>query len=891
MSAVHEGDIALRDGQTVHVRPVREEDCDAVLAFLEGLSVESRAFRFFSAGANLRRMAEYATAAAGDDRCGLVAVSSGRVVAHAAYVVERPGRAEVAFAVADELQGHGIATILLAQLVEAAAEAGIQTLTAVVMPDNRRMIEVFRDSGLDVSMSAGPGEIRLEMPAVLEPSALQRFAERDRTAAAAAVAHVLEPTSIAVVGASERDGSIGGTILSNLREFGFPGPLWAVHPRASLIRGVRAVPSLSAIPAPVELAVVAVPAPRVLDVARDAAGAGVRALIVVSAGFAESDSEGARRQEALLAVCRDAGIRLVGPNCLGVLNTGAKLDATFAPNLPVAGNVGFLSQSGALGVAAMDLARRRNLGLSSFASVGNKADLSGNDFLQYWEHDPGTSAVMLYLESFGNPRKFSRIARRMGRTKPIVVVKAGRGVAGERAAHSHTGALLDASDTTVDALCTQAGVIRTETLGELFDVGALLAHTPAPRGPRVAIVTNGGGLGILCADACEAAGLEVPALPEELRNELRRLVPDAASLGNPLDLLATAPADAFATVVPKLADSGDVDAIVVLYVPALGGDLDGVAGAVRAAADTVAGRVPVAAVFVTPDGTPKPLADGIVPCFEYPEDAARALGRSARYGAWRAKEPGVVPELPDARSDEATAILATALGRGDEWLPAAELWRLLDCYGIPVAELRPAADPVAAGAAARALGGTVALKAVAPGLVHKYDVGGVALGLRGEARVARAATAMRERLAAAGYAEATFMVQRMAPAGVELLAGVVQEGAFGPVLACGAGGVTAELTGDVAARLAPIEDRDAADMLRELRCFALLEGFRGSPPSDVAAVEDVLCRLGVLADRHPELAEVELNPLVAWERGAVAVDGRARLRVPSPRPPVASMRA
>jgi acyl-CoA synthetase (NDP forming) len=576
---------------------------------------------------------------------------------------------------------------------------------------------------------------------------------------------------------------------------------------------------------------------------------------------------------------------------MGVLNTAIRLDATFAPHAPAAGDVGFLSQSGALGIAAMDLARHRNLGLSSFASVGNKADLSGNDFLQYWEGDPGTRVVMLYLESFGNPRKFSRIARRVGRKKPIVVVKAGRSVAGERAAASHTGALLAASDTAVDALCTQAGVIRTETLRELFDVGSLLAHQPAPRGRRVAIVTNGGGLGILCADACEAAGLEVPTMPAALQDDLRRLVPDAASLGNPLDLLATAPPEAFEAVIPKLADSGCVDAVVVLYVPALAGDVNGVAGAVRRAADTVSERLPVAAVIVTPDGAPAALADGVVPCFDYPEDVARALGRAARYGAWRARTPGTIPDLAGIRGDEATAILATALGRGDAWLTATELARLLDCYGIPTAELRHASSPEEAGVAARELGGPVALKAAAGGLVHKSDVGGVALGLRGPARVTRAAAAMRDRVGGAGYSDVAFTVQRMAPAGVELLAGVVQEGAFGPVLACGAGGTTAEVMRDVAARLAPVEDRDAAEMLRELRCFALLEGFRGSPACDVAAVEDVLCRLGVLADRHPELAEIELNPLVASPDGAIVVDGRARLSTPLPAPLVASLRA
>jgi acyl-CoA synthetase (NDP forming) len=607
---------------------------------------------------------------------------------------------------------------------------------------------------------------------------------------------------------------------------------------------------------------------------------------VVSAGFGEAGARGHQRQRELLRICRTAGMRLVGPNCLGVMNTdpAVGLNATFGPVPAPPGRVAFMSQSGALGIAVIDAAKEEGLGLSSFVSVGNKADLSGNDFLAYWDRDDATDVILLYLESFGNPRRFSRVARDVAARKPIVAVKGGRSPAGARAAGSHTGALLAASDATVDALFAQSGVVRTDTLGELFDVAGLLAAQPPPAGPRVGIVTNGGGLGILCADACQSVGLDVVPIAASVQRALRTDLPEGAAVGNPVDLLAAASPEQFARAIQLVGDSGAVDSIVVLYVPPLVTDPEAVADAVRRAADRA--PVPVVAVFAMPEA-PGPVRG--LPCFRFPEDAARALGRAARYGAWRAAPRGTVPvlEVDDAA---AAAIIAHALRRGPGWLAPQEAAALVDCYGIAQPRRELVTTAAAAAAVARRWATPIALKGVADGLVHRSDAGAVAVGLSGARTIAHAAEAMTARMEAVGHHRTGFLVQAMADSGVELLVGAVADPTFGPVVAVAAGGVATELLGDTALRLTPLTDRDARDMVRELRTFPLLDGYRGARRADLAAVEQTLLRVSALMDAHHEIAELECNPLVASAAGAVAVDVRARVEVAAAHAPEPSLR-
>jgi len=882
-------DVVLRDGSTVRMRAARPDDREALERFLSGLSEQSRIFRFFTAVKDMSWAARRFAEVDYHDRHSLVAQrgDDGVIVGHGYYALERPGTAEVALEIADQLQGMGLGTILLGHLAAHAAAEGITTFTAEVMTENHRMLTVFRETGFPISVRSSYGSMQVLFPTELSDQARERFERREQISAVAAMRRFFEPRSIAVLGASRRRGTIGGEVFHNLLESGFPGPVHPVSPHP-VVQSVLAYPDVRQVPGPVDLAVIVVPARDVVEAARACAEKGVGALVVISSGFAEAGEEGRSRQAELVEVCRRSGMRLIGPNCMGILSTAAErpMNATFAPGAPPAGRIGFMSQSGALGLAVIAHARRVGLGLSSFASVGNKADISGNDLLEYWESDPRTDLALLYLESFGNPRRFSRVARRVGRSKPILAVKSGRTAAGARATSSHTGALLGASDTTVDALFAQSGVIRADTLGELFDVASLLSSQPAPAGRRVGIVTNAGGLGIMCADACGADGLDVPELSAETRARLDAFLPAEASTANPIDMIASAsPAD-YERTIRAVAASGEVDGLIVIFIPPLATAPEEVAAAVGRAAD---GGLPVLGVFV---GGGVQAAGSSVPVFAYPEDAARALARAARWSEWRSSPDEPAWRAPDARQDEARALVATALGSGDPpgegWLGPAEVEALLACYGIRLVESRLAATPAEAAAAAGDLGGPVAVKAYAAGLLHKSEAGAVALGLDGPEAARGAAAAMAGRLSAAGTPPEGFLVQAMAGSGVEMIVGVVQDPRFGPVVACGAGGTAVELLKDVSVRLTPLTRSEADEMIRGLATFPLLDGYRGRPKADVAALRDLVLRLGALAEDVPELAEVDLNPVIVGSDGVAVVDARIRLEARDPRPPEGS---
>jgi acetyl coenzyme A synthetase (ADP forming)-like protein len=913
----HVVDVALRDGSTLHVRPVSPADAPGIKAFLKALSPESIGFRFFGSP-NLDWVTDWSVDVDYANRYALVATvgPDQAIVAHGAYMRLDDRRAEVAFMVADAWQGRGIATIMLAHLAASAQEHGIATLLAEVLHHNHRMIDVFAESGFPVVRQRKEDVVEIEMPSSISEQTLEHFEQRDRVAAIAALRGFLEPRSVAVIGASRRRRTIGGELLRNLVVGGFTGHLHVVNDKARTVQGRKAYHSIADVPGPVDLAVIAIPAEGVVKVAGECAEAGVHALLVISGGFAEAGDVGQRRQAELLRVCRDAGMRLVGPNCLGVLNTAkeVRLNATFAAGGPSPGRIGFLSQSGGLGIAMIEGAGRLGLGLSSFVSVGDKADISGNDLLQYWEQDDHTDVILLYLESFGNPRRFSRIARRVGASKPIVAVKSGRSSAGARAGASHTGALVSASDVTVDALFRQAGVIRTDTVHELFDVAALLAAQPVPKGSRVAILTNAGGPGILCADACQAAGLEVVELDDDSRRRLAGFLDPQASLANPIDMIASAPAAHYRRTIEALVERDACDAVLAIFVPPLVTAAREVAREIRHATHLTGNAgVPVAAVFMTGEPAPAELGPqtdrparasvqgerrprarllekGRVPGFEFPEDAARAIGHAASYGRWRERPSGRVLVPDGCRSAAAAALIARDLAAGPGWLDPTEVMALLGCYGLPLISTVTVRTAAEAEAAAGAIDGPVALKAIAPGLLHKRDAGGVLLDLRGREAVRAGARQIKTAVRAAGHELAGLVVQPMAPTEVELLMGVVTDESFGPVIACGAGGTRAELLGDVAVRITPLSDLDIQEMLRSLRTFPLLEGYRGSPPCDLAAVEDVLARLNALVEAHPEVVELDANPVAAGPAGALILDARVRLAAPLPRRPQPSLR-
>jgi acetyl coenzyme A synthetase (ADP forming)-like protein len=891
-----EAEVALRDGSLTHIRPVRPDDADALLAFLRALPDEDRRLRFFTLGNDLARTARDETNVDYVRSLGLVATAGPdqRIVGHGLYAPFDDGRAEVAFAIAHEYQGRGLATLLLGQLAEAAAANGIDTFDAIVLPENRRMLDVFRHSGFPIKIHYDMDSVDVSLPTSLRADGLARFEQREEVASANALQHILYPDSVTVIGASRNSDAVGGAVVRNLIACGFPGHVYPVNPSATKIQGLIAYPSVEAIEQPVDLAIIALPAARVLEAAEQCGRKGVRALVVLTAGFGEDGEEGRRRQTDLLRVCRRHGMRLIGPNCIGVVNTDprAPLNATFGPLTPPAGRMGLASQSGAVGLAAVDFTMARDLGFSSVVSMGNKADISGNDLLSFWRIDPRTDVILLYLESFGNPRKFARLARSIGKSKPIVALKSGRSAVGARATASHTGALLAASDVTVDALFRQAGVIRTDTLDEMLDVAELLAHQPLPEGSRVAIVTNVGGPAVMCADICESLDLQVPALSEATQTALQEILPHEASLTNPVDMLAAATPDQYRETIRLIADDPNVDAVITIFLPPLVAQPQEVARAVATSVETTSRPKPVLGVFMSSAPLPDlSTPSGRIPGYHMPEPAARALSHVVRYARWRRQPAESLVELPEVRRQEAAVLLAEALGSGGGWLSAEDVRKLLTLYGVPTIEQRTVETHEEAGAAARELGGELVVKVVAPGVLHKADVGGVRLHVRGAAAVTRAAEKMTESVyRTAGVKPTGFIVQRMAEPGVELLIGVVNDRQFGPTVACGAGGTFVELLKDVSIRLTPLTHSDAQGMLRELRSFPLLKGYRGSAPADIEAVEDVILRIGALVDDHPCIAELDCNPVIASADGVTVVDARIRVEPPAPRRPLGARR-
>ena len=868
-------DVILRDGGTLRLRPPTAADGEALLDFYRALSSQSLYRRFHGLPSLRPQLVESLLEPDWTERgalLGALADEDGeRIVAIGNYVRLRdPALAESAFAVADSEQGRGIGTRLLERLAARAAEVGIARFVAEVLPENRSMLGVFEKAGYELRRELAGGVVEVQFPIARTEQYELSVEERDHTAVVASLRSFFTPERVAVVGASPRRGTIGGELFRNVLEGDFAGAAYPVNPKGAAVAGVRGYASVGEIPDPVDLAVIAVPGEHVLAAARDALEHGVRALVVISAGFAEVGSEGAERQEQLLALVRAHGARLIGPNCLGIAVAGPRLNATFAARSAPSGNIGFSSQSGALGLALLEAADARGLGLSAFVSIGNKADVSSNDLLEWWEDDEATEVVLLYVESFGNPRRFGRLARRVARRKPILALKSGTSASGQRAASSHTAALAG-SEAGVDALFRQAGVTRAASLEELIDVATLLSSQPEPKGRRVAVLTKAGGLGILAADACDSAGLELPALGEETVGRLHELLPAEASVSNPVDMLGSATATSYREALPIVLDDPHVDAVLALFVPAVTATADEVAAAVDGAARAAASEKPVLAVVMSSEGVPSALRAGsAAAAFAYPESAARALGRVADRAEWLRRPLGSTPTLGAVDRAAAAAVVESALERADDsWLDPAETRGLLGAYGLPLVPERIAEDDEAAVVVAADLGFPAVVKSAAAG-AHKTETGGVALDLMDEAAVRAAAVRI-------GF---PVVVQPMLRGGTELLAGLLQDPVFGPLVAFGPGGVFAELIGEASLRIAPLTDIDAEELVTSGKAGRLVAGFRGAEPADVASLVDLVQRLAVLGDDLPAVAELDLNPVLAFADRAVAVDARVRIRRP-----------
>ncbi|GAA4147325.1 GNAT family N-acetyltransferase [Actinomadura keratinilytica] len=869
----------LRDGSMVHIRPLAPTDRAALHALVDRLSEQSAYLRFFTGGR--RTPHAYVDRLTGGDWHGhaLVAYMNGQAMGLAEAIPSGGGRAEIGVLVDDRMHGRGLGTLLLEQLAIEAGARGITEFTAAVLAENRAMMEMLVTAGFRLQRRFGGREYDVSVPLECTGELVAAIEAREHTAGVASLKRVLRPWSVAVIGASRDPRTVGHRILRNLLDGGYSGAIYPVNPHTDAILGLPAFPTVADIPGGVCLAVVATPAEAVPKVASHCAEHGVQALVVVSAGFAETGPEGARREAELLAICRNAGMRLVGPNCLGIVNTAENLNASFLPAIPARGRLAVMSQSGAVGSALLEQAGATGLGVSSFVSAGNKADISGNDLLQYWEDDPDTSVIALYLESFGNPRKFAALARRIGARKPIVVLKAGRSDAGGRAVRSHTAAAAT-SDIAVDALLRRAGVVRVETVRDMLDTARLLACQPLPRGRRAAVVGNSGGPGALAADACAALGLQVPELAEATRRALREALSPSAAVANPVDLTADGGAaqltEALRTV---LADPG-VDAVVAVYTPPFGSGPEASKAAIAAAARDA--DKPVLACVLGEDSL---IDDGHVqvPAYAYPEQAVTALRHAVDHAEWRARPASPAAEPAGIRAERARALIEEELRQAPSgrWLAPETAQRLLGHYGIAMAQTIGVDGPEGAVEAAALTGYPVALKAVGPALVHKSDVGGVRLDLRTPEQVR---DAYRDMAAALGDAMTGAVVQRMAGEGVEIIVGALEDPRFGPLVMVGMGGIAADLLGDRVFRAAPLLDGEAGEMIRSLRCAPLLSGYRGRPAAAVPVLEDQLVRVSRLVADNPEIAELDLNPVIVTPRGAAAVDVRVRLAPPPPAP-------
>jgi acyl-CoA synthetase (NDP forming)/GNAT superfamily N-acetyltransferase len=865
-------DARAADGSYVRIRPVVPGDREALYALHERASERSRTQRFFSVGADPgHRFVDRLLGPVGVDWGALLVEHREETVALGVFVPTAPEEAEVAFLVADDHQGKGLGTLLLEHLASVARARGILRFRADVLSTNRDMLTVFADSGFAERAALSGPVTGILMDTDLGAEALARQAERERQATARSLDPLLTPRQVAVVGCGRTEGP-GYDVLRNLIDDGYTGRIYPVNPRADVICSLRAFPSVSAIGEPVDLAVIAVPAAVLRDAIVDCAAAGVRAAVILTAGLAEVGDAGRTLQRELVAIARRHGMRLVGPNCLGIVNTAPeiRLNATFGIAAPPAGGLCLASQSGAVGIAVLDGAGRQGPGIAEFVSLGNKADLSGNDLLLHWWRDPRAEVIGLYLESFGNPRRFVRIARLVATDKPVLIVKGGLSVGGARAGASHTAAAAT-PQRVLDAVVASSGVIRLDSLPEMLDVARVLAGRPLPRGNRLAVIGNAGGGGILAADAAAAAGLEVPELTPSTVEKILARAPRASAV-NPIDLGATATALTLEESVRVVAASGEVDMIVAVVAATRSNDIAAAVRAVEAAAADHP-EVPLVAVALGAAERLAAPADSRLPVFDFPEPAVAALGHVARYAAWRRRPLGTVPQFPDADVARARAVLDTYLHDHPEggWLPTVRGAEILDALGIPMAATRAVADPVAAVAAAEEFGYPVVLKTAAPGVVHKTDRGGVRTGLRTPEEVS---TGHAQVHAATG--DPRVLIQRQV-SGVEMLIGAVRDPSFGPMIVAGTGGVLTDLVDDRACRALPLTDADAAELLDGLRGRRLLAGYRGAPPADVGALRDVLHRVALLAERLPEVVELDLNPVMVGTEGASVVDVRIRV--------------
>jgi acetyl coenzyme A synthetase (ADP forming)-like protein len=878
----YETRVLLKDGSSILLRPIREDDAERWLAFAGRLSSHTKYLRFHHMPKEMGR----------DDALRFCTVDYDNTFALVAEVSREPNReivavgryyrlpkknlAEVDFAVEDAYQDRGIGTSLIQHLANAARENGITSFEADVLAENEQMMDVFRDYGFHISHELESGVYHVSFPITRSLSVEKKEEERERTSTLASLRFLLSPRSVALIGASRHPGTIGYLLLKCMTSSGFSGKVYPVNPNVNSLMSLKTYHSVADIPGNVDMAVIAVPAAVVTKVADECGHKGVHCLVVISDGFKETGPEGASREKELRDIAFGHGMRVVGPNCMGVINTDSsvQLNATFSPVYPPSGNVAFLSQSGAMGLTILEYARNLNMGISTFVSVGNRVDISSNDLLEYWEQDRATDVILLYLESFGNARKFAHIARRLSASKPIVVIKGGNTQAGSRAASSHTGAMAT-SDLASDVLFHHAGIIRVNIMEELFDVATLLSNQPLPRGRRLAIITNGGGPGIIAADTAARNGLLLPQPSQNLASRLRSVIARDIKMNNPLDLTARGTPEEFNGILKVLADDKDIDAVLIIFIPLAVANAAAMGNTIRDVAPLFwQNGKPLLACFLGERGFKAKLGSSgrFVPCYPFPEEAIAALARAVEYAEIRQKPPGKVPKFRGIKREKARKIIEKVMTKSPErpiWLAVEEITDLLDCYGIRFVETVVAKTAARAATVASKIGFPVVVKLASNTITHKSDVGGVVLDLNSGDEVKRAFNDIKAKLHEIGRQNEMegVVVQRMVKEGIEAIVGVTQDPSFGPLMMFGSGGIYAELIKDVALRLHPLTDLDAIEMISSIRMAKLFEGFRGSPPSDTQALEDLLLRLSAMVEDITQIAELDFNPVKVMPQG------------------------
>ena len=891
----YETDVLLQDGSSIFLRPIRPQDADQCTLLINRLGRGTYFIRFDHSLTGVttddaRRFCTVDYVTVFSVIAEVLRSGKKEIVAMGRYYKhpQRPS-AEVFILVDAQYQNKGLATQILELLSTVARENGIVTFEADVQADSKPALSLLNNIGFHVTSVQEGNIYHIIMPIVPTQRMQRKEQERERTATIASIKALLYPRSVAVIGASRTPGTVGYSLVRCLIDSRFTGAIYPINASSEVVQSIKAYPSILQVPGEVDLAIIAVPAAIVARVAEECGSKGVHSMIVISDGFKESGPEGAILERELREIALGHGMRVVGPNCMGVINTdpAISMNGTFSTIYPSAGNISFLSQSGAMGVVILDYARSLNTGIATFFSVGNRIDVSANDLLQYWEQDPRTKVILLYLESFGNPQKFVRIMRSVSAKKPVVVVKSGKTAAGSKAASSHTGSLAT-SEVVTEALFRQTGMVRVSAIEELFDVANLLSNQPLPKGRRLVIVTDGGGPGILAADAATERGLVLPEVSPELAAKIKPHLKRSVRVNNPLDTTPQVTVEDFAAIMELFAEDKGNDAVLAIFIPPVIAEEKDIAEALRKVVPIFRRHnKPLLACFLGQKGFQSKLGTPghYVPSYAFPENAVSALAKAVEYSERKTKPKGVIPRIIGIKHEKAQQILVNTLSRSVQrplWLSPEEITNLLNCYGIRFAVPRFANTPAEAASAAAAIGFPVAVKLASATITHKTDVGGVVLDVKSDIEAGQAFKDIKTRLAQIGREKEMdgVTVQPMVSEGIEAIIGVSHDPSFGPLIMFGMGGINAELIKDVAFRLHPLTDLDARELIGSIKMARLFEGHRGSPPSDIASLQDLLLRLSALVEDCPQISELDFNPVKVLPQGQGywVVDARIAVR-------------